>query len=211
MRSLFPDPGNPWPHDMVITVEDRPHALLELLWVREAYGLRVEGDDLPPLLTDTPEPVAGVTERMRTEWEQAWPRVWRAAAAHEGRDDASRLIQELQRSALGSRERWELLQQLTGPSWRDEVGDAVFDDGFREWDQRGHDRVIAAMHAPAPIGPERRDLDDLIAAWRAGLTKVVTIPCVGEFDRRLSPTALLTTDAARADSDSYRRALRAFV
>lgn len=196
---------------MTITVEDRPHALLELLWVREAYGLHVEGDDLPPLLTDTPEPIDGLTEAMRTEWEQAWPRVWHAAAAHEGRDDAPRLMEQLRRSAPASPERWEVLQQLTGPSWRDEFGDAVFDDRFREWDRLGHDRVIAAMRAPALVGPERRDLDDIIAAWHAGLTKVVTIPCVGEFDRRLSPTALLTTDAARADSASYRRALRALV
>src|SRR6478752_4517100 len=187
MRSLFPDPGNPWPHDMTITVEDRPHALLELLWVREACGLRVEGDDVPPPLTDTPQPVEGIAEVTRTEWERAWPRVWRAAAAHAGRDDASRLMEELQRSALGSPKRWELLQHLTGPSWREEFGAAVFDDGFRELGQPGHDRVIAAMRAPAPIGPEHRDLDDLIAAWRAGLTKVVTIPCTGAFDRRLSP------------------------
>lgn len=38
MRSVHQIPGNPWPHDMTITVEDRPAPLLELLWLREAYG-----------------------------------------------------------------------------------------------------------------------------------------------------------------------------
>ncbi len=54
MRSMFPMPDNPWPHDMAITVEDSPHALLELLWIREAWQLDAEGPDLPPELADTP-------------------------------------------------------------------------------------------------------------------------------------------------------------
>jgi hypothetical protein len=29
-------PGNPWPLDMVLTIENSPHALYELLWIREA-------------------------------------------------------------------------------------------------------------------------------------------------------------------------------
>ena len=58
--------------------------------------------------------------------------------------------------------------------------------------------------------PERRDLVALIPAWRAGLTKIVTIPCVGEYVRRLGPHGLLMTDATREDSDAYRRALGSF-
>jgi len=60
------------------------------------------------------------------------------------------------------------------------------------------------------MGPEHRDLDALITAWQAGLTKIVTIPCQRDFHRRISPTAMLMTDAERADSAAYRRALNAF-
>lgn len=36
MKSMFPMPGNPWPHEMLFTIEDDSAALLELLWLREA-------------------------------------------------------------------------------------------------------------------------------------------------------------------------------
>ena len=52
MRSSVPIPGNPWPHDMLITVEDNPHALVDLLWIREAWNLQPAANDLPPLLSD---------------------------------------------------------------------------------------------------------------------------------------------------------------
>ena len=43
-----------WPDDMVLEIEDSPHALLDLLWLREACGLEPTGADLPPLLTVPP-------------------------------------------------------------------------------------------------------------------------------------------------------------
>ncbi|MBD3942662.1 hypothetical protein IF188_13245 [Microbacterium sp. NEAU-LLC] len=212
MRSTSPIPGNPWPHDMAITVEDRPHTLLELLWVREAHGLRIEGDDdLPPMLTDTPGPAAPVDEATRARWQETWPRVWRAAAAHAGRDDTAELMGRLQTTANGSPERLALLQELVGPSWRDEFGDDAFDDdSYREWRDHGDERHRSGIGHRLVDSPEHRDLADLIAAWQAGLTKIVTIPCVGEFQRRLSPTAMLMTATTRADSAAYRRALQAF-
>jgi len=56
VRSSVPIPGNPWPHDMVITVDDDPVSLVELLWVRDAWGLQPLHDDVPPPLVDSPEP-----------------------------------------------------------------------------------------------------------------------------------------------------------
>jgi len=211
MRSMSPVPGNPWPHDMVITVDDQPRALLELLWVREAYGLRVDGDDLPPALVDAPAVLDDVADAARAEWEQAWPLVWRAAAAHAGRDDANDLIAQLKSSVLAPGRRADLLQELFGPSWRDEFGDEVFDvDSYREWSDRGDRRMLETAPLRAQALPERRDNDALVTAWQGGLTKIVTIPCAGEFARRISPSALLTTDATRADSAAYRRALNGF-
>src|SRR4051812_40899132 len=52
VRSSRLIPGNPWPHDMVIYVEDSADTLLELLWVREAWRLEPAGEDLPPRLID---------------------------------------------------------------------------------------------------------------------------------------------------------------
>jgi hypothetical protein len=38
----------------------------------------------------------------------------------------------------------------------------------------------------------------------------VTIPCRGEFFRKITDNALLMTDATRAESAAYQRALNSF-
>lgn len=213
MRSVSPIPGNPWPRDMTITVDDRPHVLLELLWVREAYGLEPTGEGLPPLLTDAPETARAIdlATAERTAWEEAWPRVWHAAVRHAGRDDDPVALERLQSTPPGSRERAELFQQLIGVTWRDEFGDAAFDDpSYAAWSERGWERHRAAIPLALGEAPERRDLGALIPAWQAGLTKIVTVPCRGEFVRRISDHALLMTESVRAESTAYRRALSSF-
>ena len=69
MQSTSAIPGNPWPHDMVVEIEDSPHALLDLLWLREACGLQPAGVDLPPLLAHPPARQAARlpdADRLRT-------------------------------------------------------------------------------------------------------------------------------------------------
>ncbi|MGP9649378.1 hypothetical protein ACT3TP_02690 [Glutamicibacter sp. AOP38-B1-38] len=186
MRSSKPMPGNPWPHDMAIAVDDRPSLLLELLWIREAYELEPPGEDLPPLLSDTPVVVrdAVVSTDTRAKWEYAWPRFWHAAAHAD----------------------------MAGPGWREEFGDDAFDsDSYRTWSQRGWDAYLATLPARVEDSPEWRDLPDLIPAWRAGLRRIITIPCSGAFTRKLGENALLMAFATRENSDSYRQALSMFV
>ncbi|MEO7123235.1 MAG: hypothetical protein ABI400_09020, partial [Lacisediminihabitans sp.] len=84
MRSLVPIPGNPWPHDMVLTVEEDSTALLELLWIREAWRLHPVGDDLPPLLADSSvgaQPESGGAEEL-ARWQYFWPELWEACVQH---------------------------------------------------------------------------------------------------------------------------------
>lgn len=131
--------------------------------------------------------------------------------AHAGPDLDSRLVVELQATANGSTERASLLHRIVGPSWRDEFGDSAFEnDSYSAWSQVGMDAQLAGMSTRIEASPERRDLPPLISAWHAGLTKIVTIPCSGEYTRRISENALLMTDGTRANSDSCRRALNAF-
>lgn len=205
--------GNPWPHDMSITIDDRPHTLLELLWIREAYRLQPHGEGLPPLLVDTPATVQDVTiaDETRDEWETEWPRIWHAAVAHAGRENDPRLFDELRKTADGSPERAELLRRMIGPSWRDEFGDRAFDDSHSSWLQRGMDAELMRIPTRLEDQPERRDLPALIPAWRAGLTKIVTIPCSGEFTRKVGENALIMTEATRKGSESYRRALSDYI
>lgn len=212
MRSERPIPDNPWPHDMTLTVEDRPTFLLELLWLREAHGLRPEGGDLPPLLRETPAPATQpVDAAVRAEWESAWGRMWNAVLAHAGREADQELFEQLRGTSDGSPERRAILVEMVGPTWQDEFGRGAFDDrSYREWEQNGIDAHIATRREVLENSPERRDLDALIPAWRAGMTKVVTVPCRGEYNRRIGENALLVTDETRADSERYRRALGSF-
>lgn len=212
MRSDRPMPGNPWPRDMTMTVEDRPTTLLELLWLREAHGLVPEGDDLPPLLRETPAPAASpVGADARAEWEGAWGRVWSQALAHAGRDSDSQLFYRIRETADGSPERGRLLREIEGPNGREEFGSEAFDDrSYREWEKHGMDVFIRSRRAVLENSPEHRDLDALVRAWRAGLTKIVTIPCIGEYTRRIGANVLLVTDGTRADSEQYPRALNSF-
>lgn len=212
MRSAVPIPGNPWPHDMQMTVEDHPQHLLELLWLREAHDLHPEGDDLPPRLAEAPERAAiRVDDATRARWEGAWVRIWRAVAGHAAQEHDPRLFDQLQWTQAGSPQREDLLRQIVGPNWGDEFDRDVFrDPSHLDWEQAGMTAFVASRPHALENSPERRDLDALIRAWRAGLTKIITIPCQGEYTRKLGPHALLMTDASRADSDAYRRALASF-
>lgn len=110
--------GESWPHAMTITVDDRPNALLELLWIREAHQLQHGGNDLPPLLVDPRLRVSdsAVTPEMRTAWEDAWARIWHAVAAHAGLESDSYQFEPMRVTADGSTDRADLLRGLIGPN-----------------------------------------------------------------------------------------------
>ncbi|UOE43029.1 hypothetical protein [Agromyces larvae] len=239
MRSSVPIPGNPWPHDMVIAVDDDPHQLVELLWMREAWGL--EGilepgalepgilepgalrpgplepgaPDAPPRLADPPERPAGADlppAHVRERAADAWAGMWADALGHAGAIRDPGIFAALGDTADGSPERRSLLASLVGPSWRDELGEAVPDLGpaFQAWNHRAFERRVTRTVPAYDEAPEYRALVVLIQAWRAGLTKIVTIPCVGEFTRRIGEHVLLMTDATRQDPDRYFDALGRF-
>lgn len=213
MRSSKPIPGNPWPHDMVITVEDRPSLLLELLWIREAYELKPRGKSLPPLLSDTPMVIgdAVFSSNTRAEWEYWWPEIWHAAISHTGMDGNAGILDECLRTAAGSKEHADHFRRVIGPGWRDKFGDDAFDnDSFRAWSQRRWDAQLAILPANVEDSAEWRNLPSLIHAWRAGLRRIITIPCFGAFTHKLGESVLLLDFATRDNSDSYRQALSTF-
>ncbi|WP_150957914.1 hypothetical protein [Microbacterium testaceum] len=211
MQSAHPVPGDPWPHEMLLSIQDSPHEAFEMLWVREAYGLEVSGDVPPPVL-DTPAPAARTLDRSeRARWETAWTALWAPVIAHAGRPTDSAAMDRLMRSDLDAEERATLLAEVSGPSWRDEFGDDVFDDpSYRDAQERAFAaRRTARPHAFAEI-PERRDVEALVPAWRRGLVQIVVLPCRGAYVRTLGAAGLLVTPEIRADSAAYRAALASF-
>jgi hypothetical protein len=213
MRSSGPIPGNPWPQDMVITVEDDSNALIDLLWIREAWDFRPTGDDLPPRLSDVSVGAHARTESsdLIARWQAAWPSMWDACVHHSGViQDGSAMFDRLQETADGSPERARLLTTLMGPSWRSEFGDEVFDDRYDLWNLARFEAESPRSTIPLDEQPERVSLTALIRAWRAGLAKIVTIPCQGSYTRVIGRHALLVTAETRGDPRRYSEALGQF-
>lgn len=212
MRSTRPMPGNPWPHDMTLTVEDRPHTLLELLWIREAHGLDPTDDALPPPLVDRPAAAARrVDEETRARWTEVWPRIWGDAVAHAATDPDPALLDRAVATTLSPAERETLLGRIVGPTARDAFGVEVSDDAaYRAWERRGSETHLATHVTTLADSPERRDVATLADAWRRGLARVVTLACRGTYVRQIGPHALLVTDEVRSDAAAYRAALESF-
>ena len=212
MLSSVPIPGNPWPHDMVLTIENDSQTLLDLLWVREAWSLQPAGDDLAPLLSVTP--VGADNEAVPVgkiaEWQEAWPSIWQACLQHAGQIRDATVFEQLLGTAIGAVERASLLQELVGPSWRDAVSDDAFTDQYLVWNQAQFEANSNSRYQSSEEEPERVSLAALIPAWQAGLSKVVVIPCTGSFTRVIGQHTLLLTAETRDDPKRYSEALGLF-
>lgn len=200
MRSVHERPGEPWPRDMVISV-DQPNNLITLLFVRHVWNI-ARDVDIPAL---APPPAPGLSMRPETPssevWAERWVETWNAAWAWyvDGggvRDgDAARIDP---RAALA-----ELAANLP-PMWETQYGSEGIDrDALWQWMQTLHD-------APVPLeeAPERRSLSDLIAAWRDGIESIIVLPYGIDFSRRITSRHLVVSSTTRDDPALYGQALR---
>lgn len=211
MRSVDPMPGNPWPHDMVLRIQDDEQSVLDLLWIRATWGLAPRGDVPPqPEIAPDANPTVQSLRRDKGEWETAWSELWSAVLAHLGRPYREDEFEELEASEVGSDERRRLFETMIGPTWRGRFGSDGFGDEYHAWMRSISHRRSASRPRRLEDDPERRDLGATIAAWERGLETIVTIPCIGEYTRTITATGLCVTSSTRADPDAYSRALRAF-
>ena len=202
MKSSVPIPDNPWPHDMVIRVDENPNNVCLLLFIRSAWGIASDAD--VPLLDSEPGPgnsilpSSGSAEEWSARWKREWVKAWEWYPLSDLHPrPTSRLLRSLSRPG-------QLLHPALPPFWQAEWGD----DGI---DGAAFNRWLAALR-PDPLvaleeQPERVCLDALIAAWNAGLETIVTLPYKGYFAERISARHLVVSDATRADRESYNRAL----
>ncbi|HUG51202.1 MAG TPA: hypothetical protein VLZ78_09425 [Terrimesophilobacter sp.] len=201
MRSERPIPGNPWPHDMVIGI-DEPNNICQLLFIRNAWGIAkdVEIPMLDPLpdVGSSAMPSSASESEWSARWKQAWSRAWRWYAIAES---AQRVTSELLRrlSTPG-----QPLHPAFPPFWQAEHGDEGVDsEAFEKWQRASRPEMFVALEST----PERVCLDALIAAWNAGLETVVTLPYAGYFAQRISAKHLVVSGSTRAHPESYNRAL----
>ncbi|WP_448811718.1 hypothetical protein [Agromyces bauzanensis] len=195
---------------MVITVDDDPGSLVELLWIRDAWGLKPHHDDVPPPLVDAPDAQVKEDDGVDIEaWQEAWPELWNLTLRHAGEVRDPALFEAIRSTAKDTAERMELLARITGPSWHDRFGEAGL-KRYQPWQASQFRRRTVGLPTSVEDQPEHRSLEALITAWRHGLTKIVTIPCRGAFTRIIGEQTLLVTDETRADADAYSAALHQF-
>jgi hypothetical protein len=203
VRSLWPLPANPWPHGMVISVDDLPHPVIELLFIRSAWGI-AQDLELPAL---DPQPRAGNSAVPETasrddwsqRWKHQWQRIWDWYVIH---DPGIHPTQEQLRSMSRP---GQPLNSIFPPFWAAEHGDAGIDhDALRDWEN-----LLMPRHLRHSLEeePERVCLPALIKAWETGIEEIVTPPYAGYFAQRLSRKVLVVSAATRADPGLYKRAL----
>lgn len=212
MRSVESMPNNPWPHDMVLHVQFDEGSLLDLLWVREAWRLEVTGPDVPPrpLELDEPELTAEGLRRDKREWERAWTDLWEAALARFARRRRPRATDAMAAAVVDALSDEEVHAMWEGESWRSRFGDAAFTAGYEAWKGRLRARRDRVHELPLELHAQRQALDELVPAWRRGLTTMITIPCSGTYTRTLGDDTLLLTELVHDDVDQLRAALRLF-
>jgi hypothetical protein len=202
VRSNTPIPGNPWPHDMVLTVDDYPNNIAELLFVRSAWGL--DTATAIPELESAPEAGSASVPDSATpeEWARRWDTEWaRAMDWYLVADRTERPTQEilLQPSQPG-----QPLHPSFPPFWSVEYGgDGIDRMAVASWQQSLRGDMMARMKAE----PERRSLPQVITAWEGGLERIVTLPYRGYYADRIDRRTLVVSDETRMHPESYARAL----
>ena len=143
MRSSVPIPGNPWPHDMVITPPRTTRTRLLICSASGKPGIcRQSGTIFPPSLSDESVSAHARTESADrvTMWRDSWPSIWDACVHHSGllRDGA--MFEQLRDTADGSPERAELKRAAVSESARRliDTGTESFDFVFIDADKRSN-------------------------------------------------------------------------
>ncbi len=201
MRADRPIPGNPWPHDMVITIEDHALLLLTLLFVNHAWQLDAPG--IPPLhpapeIGGSHRPESATAEQWRERWQAAWEEAVTAAGEQPQPPADDSVIAEWMRE-------W---QERQPKRFTETWGDEGFDyDAYHAWDSSM--RPERGAH-PVEESPEWQALPSLIGAWERGLHTVVTLPFAEHWSVQGGADHLLVSTMTRADTSRYSAALSSF-
>jgi hypothetical protein len=211
MRFTEPVPRNPWPHDMIIRVDDTPQHLTILLFIRQAWGI-ADGAAVPPL---DPVPDIGASQLPeapgRTVWEARWHRAWERAWQWYSIQEPDPTV----RPTPGFiREVWAPGRDpnpLIPPFWQSGYGwEGIDGDAYSAWLRRCSPHAYEQppqRTRRAAAAPEPRSLAALIAAWQGGLDTVIVLPYAGYFARRITNRHLAVSAVTRNDPASYTRAL----
>lgn len=203
MRSMNPIPGNPWPHDMVLSI-DTPHTLTLLLFIRSVWQLEIA--DIPALDSEpasgtSARPVdfdaAKVTDLWMREWQREWAQYENLTTGIRAPDAATEHLLDTSTDA----ELWAAFSPIPPDAW----GEGLDWDANNTWDMS-----LQPDHSvPLAQTPERLCLTELIRAWKSGVTAIIELPYAGYFADRITRRHLVVSAVTRRTPALYRRALEA--
>ena len=209
MRSMTPMPGNPWPHDMVLYIDD-DHVLEDLLWVRHALRLAPVGDEVPPAIWNGPalpdEALsASQAAAAASLWLDAWHERIAGLIAQDERRASPEFVRMASDPAVSQLELERAIRKLSGSTrWpRTPEQSEAWREPLSAWRDSLHEHAHER-------DPEREIVGVTAAAWRRGLEHIIELPIVGEYTRTLSHRTLMVTSTTRADPEAYARALESF-
>ncbi|WP_144718436.1 hypothetical protein [Agrococcus jejuensis] len=180
MRSLTPDPANPWPHDMVLHIDRASSAMLAALAVAEAWRIDL---GIPAL---RPAPVGVVVGDRPLDATPVALTAWRDAVAMTATPDrtvSGAAFDADREAALG-------------------IDHAALVAWIERWPKR-------PPTGPLHEQPERRDVGATTLAWQAGLTHILVFPLDDRWAVRQGST-LLVDETTRRDPARYVDVLLAF-
>ena len=203
MRAQHPDPNEPWPNEMVLTIEATNASAALLLFVRDAWGLdtgEMPALDPPALASDTVRPPGLDTVELVELWKHDWEQVWRQYEPHSTGVSEPDAQTQFLLDTLSDEELWEVMSTEPSRLWSEGLDEATFD----QWTHLLEDDISL----PVDATPERMSLNAVIEAWRRGLTHILEVPFAGYYAERISPSHLVVSIATRKDPVLYQRALR---
>jgi hypothetical protein len=184
---------------MVIRVNDTPHHLTLLLFVREAWSIASDMD-IPPL---DPAPNCGHSRMPSSAdaaaWDQRWKDAWEHAWSWFETEDPTHHptraeMHEIENTDSGS-------SPFVPPFWTQQYEWEGLDrDAYQVWDH--------GLIPKFPNGAERQSLHELVPAWQSGIDTIIVLPYQGYFAERLSHRHLVVSAAVRNNPEDYSRALR---
>lgn len=203
-------PGRTWPQGMAIRVDETPHQLSVLLFIRHAWEVAVDVD-VPRL---DPQPDVGFSRIPETaapaEWDARWRRAWKRAWDWYSVEESDPTIHPTPEYIRAASQPGHGLDPLIPPFWQADHGWAGIDAGaYTAWEMACSPEAFFPSRRRATDSPEPQSLPALTAAWESGLDTVVVLPYEGYFARRITARHLAVSAATRNEPAAYSRALRA--
>ena len=205
-------PGRAWPRGMAIRVEETPHHLSILLFIRHAWNIAADAD-VPRL---SPQPDVGFSRIPETaapaEWDARWRRAWRRAWDWYSVAEPDPTIHPTPEYIRSVSRPFHDLDPLIPPFWQADYGwDGIDPHACTAWEMACSPAAYGRSRRNASAAPEPQSQLALIAAWEHGVDSVIVLPYQGYFARRVTVRHLAVSATTRNEPAAYSRALRAAV